>query len=374
MQANPLWPVKRRFPQLKDNLRTEVAIVGGGITGISSAHHLQRRGYDVVVMERDEMGSAASGASSGILYYGSGTNLLEAMELYGKESATMLWNESRETMHSIVELVEKEGLEAGLTKTGAIMVAKTEEEAERLQGESAALKGIGIGTELLPGPEIALHFASRAFLAGLHFPECAQIRPAIFASSVAARFNLRVFENTPYVSLDDTKGGMTVKTPHGSIYCAWALFATNLRPYFGLDAFFTEESSAIIASKPLDAVALKRIWPDPKLVWTMEEQYDIIYPAEDRLVLEVFRTKRAKEKLAYYYPQGFDKDVQWGDSWARSKDWLPIVGSVGQDIFAAMAMGDQGIVMGFTAGRKMPLLIEKKGDAFLELTSPARFK
>ncbi len=374
MQANPLWPVERRFPKIRGDLRAEVAIVGGGITGISSAYHLQRKGHDVVVIEEAEVGSAASGASSGILYYGSGTNLLEAISLYGEEKAAMLWRESRETIRATVELIEEEDLEAGLVKTGAIMVAKNEAEMERLQRERNALKAIGIDTEAFSGPEVGNHFTGRVFRAGLHFPECVQIRPAVFAASVAAEFNLRVYENTPYTSFEETAGGITLRTQGSSIRSDKVLFATNLRPFFGLEAFFAEESSVIVSSRPLMREKLKSIWPEPTLIWTMEEQYDIVYPAENRLILELYRLKGVKEKLAYYYPQGFDRDAQWGDSWARSGDWLPIAGSVGPRIYAAVAMGDQGVVMGSTVGRKMPLLLEGGHDAFLGVTTPARFR
>ena len=94
MQANPLWPVEYRFPTLDKDARVDVAIVGGGIAGISCAFHLQNAGYKVAVIETGEVGYSATGASSGILYYGSGGNYVEATERYGNENATSLWKET----------------------------------------------------------------------------------------------------------------------------------------------------------------------------------------------------------------------------------------------------------------------------------------
>jgi glycine/D-amino acid oxidase-like deaminating enzyme len=74
MQANPLWPVTERFPRLERDSNVDVVIVGAGIAGISCAFHLQNAGYKVLVLEKDEVGVAATGASSGILYYGSHTH------------------------------------------------------------------------------------------------------------------------------------------------------------------------------------------------------------------------------------------------------------------------------------------------------------
>jgi len=107
MQANPLWPVEKRFPALDRDAKVDVAIVGAGIAGISCAFHLQTAGYKVAVLEREEVGSSATGASSGILYYGSGGNFVEAKERYGNDNATTLWKETARTIKDIVALVEK---------------------------------------------------------------------------------------------------------------------------------------------------------------------------------------------------------------------------------------------------------------------------
>jgi gamma-glutamylputrescine oxidase len=70
MQANPLWPVEKRFPSLQSDIRRDVLVVGGGMAGISSALRLKRAGFDVALIERNEVGGPATGASSGVLYYG----------------------------------------------------------------------------------------------------------------------------------------------------------------------------------------------------------------------------------------------------------------------------------------------------------------
>ena len=51
MQENPLRPVMERFPKLVKDVKADIAVVGGGITGISCAYFLQKAGYDVVVIE-----------------------------------------------------------------------------------------------------------------------------------------------------------------------------------------------------------------------------------------------------------------------------------------------------------------------------------
>ena len=373
MQGNLLWPVNERFPKLKESISVDIAIIGGGVTGICSAYYLQKAGYDVIVIEQDEVGSAASGASSGILFYGSGTNFLDAIQLYGKEKSKLLWDESIETMLTIKEMIEKNDIEAGFRNPGAIMVAKTKNEIELLNEEQENLKNIGILAELYNSKEIKNFYLGREFLAGLHFPQCSQIHPAIFSASLAKHLNLQVFENTKFVSLEETNDSIVIKTSNASVKSKKLIFATNLKPLFGLEKYFAEESSVIIASKPLTNEQIRSIWPSEKLLWSMEADYDIIYPADNRLIIELFRLKNMREKISYYYPENFIVDVQWGDSWSKSKDWMPIIGEVNKNIYVAVAMGDQGVVMGFTAARKIAKLIKGEDDKFLEMTSSKRF-
>lgn len=374
MQENPLWPVTIRFPKLERDIFVDVAIIGGGIAGISCAYFLQKAGYNIAVLEQDEVGSAASGASSGILFYGSGTGFTEALSLFGDVQANLLWKETEQTINEMVNLIRDENIECGFRHPGAIMAAQNEEEEEALTKEHKALATIGIKTEITDSGEIRKFFPRREFRQGLVFDICTQIQPAVFAAGLAHKNKIPVFEYSPMVSFSEEPSSVVVKTPQATVRCEKMLVATNLQPFFGLEKQFRIESSALIASQLMDGELMKSVWPQEKIIWTMDEKYDIIYPQGGRAILEVYVLKNVKEKISRYYPGvNFTIDAQWGDSWSKTDDWLPIIGKVRSNIYCAVAMGDQGIVMGFTAGRKAPLMVEDKPEDFLNLVSPARF-
>lgn len=88
------------------------------MAGISCAFHLNRAGYRTVLLERDEIGSGASGASSGVLYYGSGTNFVPATKLFGDARAGMLWQETEGAIEEIVKMVHDDQIECGLRRPG----------------------------------------------------------------------------------------------------------------------------------------------------------------------------------------------------------------------------------------------------------------
>lgn len=197
MQANPLWPIRDRFPVLDRDTRVDVAVVGGGIAGISCAFHLNEAGYKVLLLEKDEVGSAATGASSGILYYGSGGNYAEAIQRYGRNDATILWKDTERTIGQIAALIDKNQIQSGFRHTGAIMVAKTEQEILRIEEERKELATIGIDTEPYSGRDVQSFFTGNKFLGGLSFEICSVIHPAQFAVGLAKESNISIFENSP---------------------------------------------------------------------------------------------------------------------------------------------------------------------------------
>ena len=379
MQENQLRQVAKRFPKLEKDIKTDVLIVGGGVTGILSAHSLEKAGYKTTIVEMDEVGSGASGASSGILYYGSGTNLVPAIKLWGIEKAHFIWKETAENIAKLIEFIEKNNIDCGLRKLDGLMAAKTKDEMKLIIDEKVELEKVGLKHNILTEKEMNNFYTGQKFLSGLHFHNCAQIYPAILAAGVAEKFNLNLFENTKMLSFENSGSGFFVKTSGGKIFCDKIIFATNDFPIppeksIGLENFFKQESSMIIASQKLEPNQIKKFYPQESAIWTMDENYDIVYTHENRLILEVYRLAGIKEKLASYYPEfDFNQDLQWGSSWGRASDWLPICGEFQKNIFTAMATGDQGTTIGYTIAKHIVDMVEGKKNKFLEMTNPKRF-
>ena len=372
VQVNPLWPVTLRFPPLERDLKVDVAIVGAGIAGISCGYHLSRAGYDVAVIEQDEIGSGASGASSGVLYYGSGLNFAPSSRLFGEERTQLLWKETGKAIEEIARVQDRYAVECGFRRCGSIMVAKTQAELESLESERAGLARCGISSRILGTDEVRSIFPRRAFSGGLTFDACSQVHPALLASGLAKGADLDVYEHSPMTGFDEGAHSVIVKTPNSKITCSTLLLATNHQPAFGLESYFEFESSVILASQSLPHI--DSTWLQEKILWSMEEKYDLVYPRGNRAILELYQLGDEKAKLSYYYP-GLDFRVEheWGDVWAKTHDWLPIVGRVTPRVAVAIAMGDQGIIMSWVSAAHITKSLEGERDWFLEMVSPRRF-
>ncbi len=342
------------------------------MAGISSALNLKKSGWNVALIERNEIGGPASGASSGVLYYGSGTNYVQAVELFGQDHADSLWRETSMVIKEIKDAAQANGIDCGIRSCGSIMVSQNEEDQADLESEHAGLKKLGLPTRLLSSEEVKTSYPLVDFMGGVAFDDVGQVHPARLASGLAERAGLTIYENSPMLGWEESKDSVIVKTPKVQITSSYVVMATNLEPCFGLENNFDTEGSVILASTPTPRV--KDVFPEEKILWTMEEKYDIVYPRGDRLILELYALGEEEAKMKKFFPGvEFITDHIWGENWSKPSDWLPILGKVSNRVAVAKGMGDQGIIMSWLSGKKIPGILEGKADWFTEMTSPQRF-
>jgi glycine/D-amino acid oxidase-like deaminating enzyme len=372
LQANPIWPVETRFPTLSGAISKDVIVVGGGMAGISCAYHLRSAGFDIAVLERDQVGGPATGASSGVLYYGSGLNYIPSVDFFGKEKADLMWNETASVIRQITDLAERYNIDCGLRKCGAIMVARSDAEIAEIEKEHEGMAALGLPTRLLSREDLKAIYPKVEFARGISYDAVGQIHPARFAAGLARATGLEIYEETPAEEWHEDGERVIVKTPGGTATCSNLVLATNTEPCLSLEESCDVESSVILASVPTNSV--KEVFPSEKIIWTMDEKYDIIYPRGDRLILELYALGDENERIAYYFPGvDFKIDKNYGEVWTKPRDWVPIFGKAKGRIYVAIGMGDQGIVMSWLSGSKMPGLLRNKEDWFTELAGPGRF-
>jgi gamma-glutamylputrescine oxidase len=134
--STPFWPrPPERYPgQLPE--QADVLVIGGGITGVSLLHHLEKGGMEAVLVERHYLAAGASGRNAGFLLAGVAESYAEAVRIYGRARAREIWNMTVENHIEEIEAVA--GQEIGHRRAGSVILAGSDEEVEQL-AESAEL-------------------------------------------------------------------------------------------------------------------------------------------------------------------------------------------------------------------------------------------
>jgi glycine/D-amino acid oxidase-like deaminating enzyme len=239
--------------------QVDVAIVGGGFTGLSAALTLARGGASVVVLERRTAGWGASGRNGGQLSVGGKRPASAWVKQYGPELGGRLWRASVESVDFVERLIESEGIECHYHRRGLLSVAWKPEHFGHLAAKQQSLaETFGYEVELVPPLRLREELGSAGYHGGLVDPHAGQLNPYLLArglAAAAARAGAVICEHSEVTALSRMGDEHVLVTDGGTVHTAEVLIATNgytgpLTPQ--LRRRIVPVGSHQIATEPLD--------------------------------------------------------------------------------------------------------------------------
>ncbi len=375
-------------PPVSGDLDLDVAIVGGGYTGLWAAYYLAGAdpGLRVAVLESEICGFGASGRNGGwcSALFPKSFNALARM--YGHDPTMALYRAMQSTVDEVGRAARDEGIDCHYHKGGTVVLARTEAQLARAREEVELAREFGFGAEdldLLGADEARARCGATEVLGGTYTPHCAAIHPGRLVRGLARaveRRGVTVYERSPAL---EVRPGAVV-TAHGTVRARIVVRATEAftARLPGYKRTLAPVYSLVVATRPLPA----SFWADAGLAEREtfnDHRHLIIYgqrTADDRLVFggrgapyhfgsrvrpafdrepRVFAELR--RVLAELFPAlGPDVPVEysWGGPLGVPRDWCA---SVGLDRAQGLAwaggyVGD-GVATTNLAGRTLADLI-----------------
>lgn len=206
-------------PALERDTRAQLAIVGGGFTGLWTAI-LAKQAHpdlDVVLLEGDVCGAGASGRNGGCALTWS-TKFFTLQRLFGTAEALRLVRASEQAILDIESFCVEQKIECEWRRHGTLFTATSEAQVGASDSVMAALEASGIQSwQRIPVDELQRRAGSRAHLEGWFSPLAATVQPGKLVRGlrrVALGLGVRLYEHTPMLSLDEgsppviqTRGG-----------------------------------------------------------------------------------------------------------------------------------------------------------------------
>jgi gamma-glutamylputrescine oxidase len=388
--TDPLWvdPIDSHYPKLQGAITADVAIVGGGLTGVGAAHALRDCGAAVVLIEERTLSSGASGRNAGFVLAGPAMPFGQACEQLGFEEACAIWRLTVENNRFMSELVDEYNIECGFLRRGSMSLAASDEELRLLRETARSLAEAGTNVCIVAREELPRPFDG-LYAGGIYYPGNGEMNPGAYVRAVAGaiRTSVRIFEGTPVLEIRPGESHVLL-TPEGEVHARAVILATNAyTPRLLWDAPIAPTRGQVVATAPLERVVVPfpmyanygyqywrqtaggRLvvggWRDldiPTEVGTEE----LLHP-EIHATLEAFCTTVAGIEAVI--------DFRWAGIMGFTPDALPLVGPVSghERMYVAAGYSGHGVSMAFTCGRRVALQAIGTSSELPATFHPGRF-
>ena len=244
-------------PALDGSLEVDVAIVGGGYTGLWTAYYLKkaRPALRIAILESRFCGFGASGRNGGWLTNTVTGGRRQYVKSHGRDAAERFQLAMNDTVDEVIAVAQREGIDADIVKGGNLEVAYAPAQVERLKAMYAAEQDWrGTDWTWLSAEDSLARVNVAGTLAGMHHPHAARIHPAKLAlglARVVESLGVQIFEGT-HVSEIRPREAVTARgtVRAGSIVRATEGFTAGIK---GLHREWLPMNSSMIVSEPLSA-------------------------------------------------------------------------------------------------------------------------
>ncbi|GAA2204933.1 FAD-binding oxidoreductase [Nonomuraea monospora] len=287
-----------RRPALPGPREYDVAIVGGGYTGLWTAYYLKQAdpGLRIAILEKEFAGFGASGRNGGWLSAEFAGSRKRHAKARGRQAMIDLQRAMFRAVDEVIEVTQAEGIDADVHKGGLIHVATNPAQRRRLRDGVADLRAWGYGEDdvrLLGRDEQRERVQVAGALEASYSPHCARIQPAKLAVGLAAaveRLGVDIFENTTVTEIRPRQQGKaSALTTRGVVTADYVIRATEgfTASLAGQHRQWLPMNSSMIVTEPLPADVWKHIgWQGNELLEDEAHAYVYIQrTADDRIAI-----------------------------------------------------------------------------------------
>jgi gamma-glutamylputrescine oxidase len=368
---------------LEGDVEADVCVVGAGLSGCSTALHLARRGYKVVLLESDRVGYGASGRSGGQIIPGYACGMAKLVAQLGPADARRLWDISIEGMELTRELIERDRIDCDLVWGHMHVAIKPRQREELLEWQREQEGGYGYRKlRFMERDEVRHWVATERYIAGLHDAGAGHLHPLRFTIGVgraAVAAGTRLHEGSRVTKIEHGPK-VTVRTERGSVRAPFVALCANVgheelsrrlaRKHIGV-------ASYIVATRPIAPERANALLKDNVAVADLNWIIDYFRLSSDHRLLfggrvsysglDPLGTARATRlRMLRVFPQLADVDIEyaWGGMIDISMSRAPNFGRLEKNVFFLQGYSGHGMVLTTVAGKVLAEAIAGQAERF----------
>ncbi|AZD55076.1 FAD dependent oxidoreductase [Pseudomonas chlororaphis subsp. aurantiaca] len=363
----------------------DVAIVGGGFTGLSAARALAMKGARVVVLEAGRVIGEASGRNGGQCNTGVAQDYAALSASLGAERARAYYQAYERAVQSVVALVEQEGIGCDLKRNGKLKLAAKPLHYEGLARTCELIRReVDADVELLSAEQVRGEVDSTGFHGGLLQRNGVQMHVGRFGvglAQAAARHGALIYQDCTVKGWQGNSGGYRLDTARGSLQARQILLATGACQHGDLGWYrrrIVPVGSFVVTTEVLPQALVERLLPhqrsyvtsrtignyfrltpDNRLLFGGRARFAMSSPSSDAKSGKVLQAA-----MVQMFPQlaGVGIDYCWGGLVDMTSDRLPRAGER-NGIYHAMGYSGHGVQMSVHMGQVMAEVMDGKASA-----------
>lgn len=366
-------------PALAGTSHADVVVLGGGLTGLSTALELAQRGYQVSVLEAHQVGWGASGRSGGQLLFGYGCDQSKLTAQLGMEDSRRLFQWSVDGVELVRERIARHQIDCDLTPGHAHAAIKPRQVDELKSWQHDLQQHFGYeGLTLYSGAEMQTLIQSSRYRALLFDPRSAHLHPLNYTLGVgraALAAGVRIHEHSPVCRIQQVgTDRVMLHTGQGQVQARFAVLAGNawlgrLQPV--LQQRIMPVGTYIAASAPLGQARAQALIGNRMAVADINFVLDYFRLSSDHRLLFGGRVSysgldplalapRMRSRMLKVFPQLADIaiDTVWGGmvdiTMNRAPDW----GRLSPNVYYAQGFSGHGMAATALAGRVLAEAID----------------
>lgn len=380
---------------LAEPAKCEIVVIGGGLTGLSAALHLAKKGHQVTLLEGSTIGFGGSGRNNGqvipVLSAAEPDRIERQYGEIGERFVDLLQNSA----NTLFDMIRSENIDCEANQTGWFQPAHTKAHMRLSQARVTAWQKHGAPAQLLDQNESRTLIGSDQWFGGMFNPTGGHINPLMFTRGMAdacKNAGVRIHENTPVEKISRACQNWLVKTPNATIIASAVLLATNA--YTGAFAStlappirrsFIPITSWQMATEPLTDEQNTSILPtNPAISDTRGDLQFFRKDAQNRLITGsalMFKTN-AHTRLRTYIAKRLTKtfpqlpNPQFSHIWCGyvgiTTDFFPRFHQLGPNYIGFTGYNGRGLALTIPLGIQLAeaLLGTKQADLAIPLSDP----
>ncbi|WP_407269914.1 FAD-dependent oxidoreductase [Radiobacillus sp. PE A8.2] len=373
------------FESLKENIHVDVGIVGGGITGITTAYLLVKQGLKVALLDSGKLLNGTTGHTTAKITAQHGLIYDELIQHLGEEKASMYYQTNSQAIEFIKDTIDEHNIDCDFTRQDAFVYTSSDKYVKKMDKEMKAYEKLGIKGEL--SDSVPFGFAVKSVIS---MKDQAQFHPLQYLMALVnyiTENGAQIYENTTAVDVENSDHPNIITREGKRVICDRVVAASHFPFYGGQGYYFSRmypERSYLIAVKG------EKEYPGGMYISAEEPTRSLrsasfngeqlwLIAGEKHKTGQGESTEKHYQALQEFAEQhiGIKQFVsRWSAQDLTTLDKVPYIGPVTQDqseVLIATGYRKWGMTNGTAAAQMIAALIKDGKHPYQELFLPSRF-